>query len=183
MGSGTHPNLSLAEFSGNGYDKGRNIAVQISWQIASAIIQQWWIPSRTRIAVLRMFGANIGQNVLVRHRVRIHWPWKLVVGDSCWIGEGAWLLNLENVTIGKNVCISQDALICTGSHLRKSATFEFDNEAILIGDAAWICCRAVILRGTKIGNHAIVGAGSIVHKDVADYATILPPESIEHKRL
>nr|WP_082898723.1 MULTISPECIES: putative colanic acid biosynthesis acetyltransferase [unclassified Rhodococcus (in: high G+C Gram-positive bacteria)] len=181
MGSGTHPNLSLAGFTGHGYDKGRNVATQILWQIASAIIQQWWFPSGARVAVLRLFGASIGKNVLIRHRVRIHWPWKLVVGDSCWVGEGAWLLNLEKITIGTNVCISQDALLCTGSHLRSSATFEFDNGAISIGDAAWICCRAIVLRGVTVGSHAIVGAGSIAHRDLNDYSMLEAPKSVERK--
>ena len=80
--------------------------------------------------------------MLVRHRVRVLWPWKLTVGDHTWIGEGAWILNLEPVTLGAHVCVSQEALLCTGSHDRFSPTFEFDNAPIVIGDSVWIATRA-----------------------------------------
>jgi carbonic anhydrase/acetyltransferase-like protein (isoleucine patch superfamily) len=79
-----------------------------------------------RPATLRAIGATIGQGVLIRHRVRIHWPWKLTIGDHSWVGEGAWLLTLEPIHIGRNACVAEDALLYTGSHDRRSKTFEFD---------------------------------------------------------
>lgn len=103
---------------------------------------------------------------MIRSRVRVHWPWKLTIGDSCWIGEGAWLLNLERIDIGHDVCISQEALICTGSHDFMSPTFEFDNGRISIADGAWIAVRATVLRGVSIGQAAVVSAGAVVHRDV-----------------
>lgn len=133
---------------------------------------RWWLPSRVRVAVLRAFGAEIGKDVLIRHRVRVHWPWKLTVGDNSWIGEGAWLLNLEPVHIGSNVCISQDVLLCTGSHDRRSKTFEFDNGPIVIEDGAWVATRATILRGVRVRRNATVGASCTVSRDVPPDALI-----------
>lgn len=158
----------LRGFTGAGYDIGRGKATQALWMfISGAVFVRWWCPARLRVAILRAFGATIGSNVLIRHRVRIHWPWKLSVGDASWIGEGAWLLNLEPITIGSNVCISQDAFICTGSHDRRSLTFEFDNAPIRLEDGSWIAARSIILRGTTVGAGAVVAAGSVVSKDVA----------------
>lgn len=162
----------LSAFRGSGYRKGRPIWVQVLWLLASGtIVMPWWIPSQARVTVLRWFGASIGKGVLVRHRVRIHWPWKLTIGDNTWIGEGAWILNLEPVTIGKNVCISQDVLLCTGSHDRRSPTFEFDNAPIVIEDGAWIAARATILRGVTVGSRSTVGSTALLARD-------LPPDSI-----
>jgi putative colanic acid biosynthesis acetyltransferase WcaF len=124
------------------------------------------MPAKARVAILRAFGANIGDGVLIRHRVRIHWPWKLSVGSNSWVGEGAWLLNLERITVGKDSCISQEAFICTGSHDRRSATFEFDNAPIVIGDGVWIAARAVVLRGVTVEDGAVVGAGTVVSRSV-----------------
>jgi putative colanic acid biosynthesis acetyltransferase WcaF len=169
----------LAGFTGRGYDKGRGIITQVAWLTAqSLLLQHWFCPVPLRVAVLRAFGADIGRNVLIRHRVRIHWPWKLRVGDDCWIGEGTWLLNLEPISIGNDVCISQDVLLCTGSHDRRSPTFEFDNGPIAVGDGAWIAARATVLRGVTVGEDAVVGAAALVHQDVERGALVLAPSSV-----
>ena len=65
--------------------------------------------------LLRAFGADVGRRVLIRHGVRVQWPWKLSVADDVWIGEDAWIINLEPVVIGSDVCVSQGAMLCTGS--------------------------------------------------------------------
>jgi putative colanic acid biosynthesis acetyltransferase WcaF len=123
--------------------------------------------------VLRLFGAKIAAGVLVRHEVKIHWPWKLAIGRNSWVGEDVWILNLEDVTIGSNTCISQGVLLCTGSHDRRSATFEFDNAPIAVGDSVWVAARATVLRGVRIGDGATVGATALVTADVPAGTTVL----------
>lgn len=168
----------LSGFSGAGYDKGRSAVWQAAWMTVSGlIVQRWWCPASVRIAILRAFGATIGEGVLVRHRVRIHWPWKLTLADNVWIGEGAWILNLEPVTIGSNTCLSQDVFVCTGSHRFDSPTFEFDNAAITIGERSWVAARATILRGVTIGDDALVGACALVVRDVPTGGRALAPVS------
>ncbi|MFD1506965.1 putative colanic acid biosynthesis acetyltransferase [Georgenia yuyongxinii] len=166
----------LRGFTGRGYDKGRGLPWQAAWMLISgAVFVRWWCPASVRAVILRMFGATVGDRVLVRHRVRIHWPWKLTIGDDSWVGEGAWILNLEPVTIGSNVCISQDVLLCTGSHDHRSPTFEFDNGPITIGDGAWVAARATVLRGVRVGPGAVVGATALMTSDVPAGATVLAP--------
>lgn len=167
---------SLSGFTGVGYDKGRGPFMQIVWYaLSGALVTRWWCPNRVRIAVLRGLGAQIGAGTLIRHRVRIHWPWKLVVGANSWVGEGSWILNLEPVIIGDDVCISQDVLLCTGSHDWRSPTFEFDNAPIHVGHGAWIATRATVLRGVVIGEDAVVGATALVTSNVASGAVVVAP--------
>ncbi len=178
------PRRRLAGFTGAGYDKGRGSAWQVGWLLVSGIITtRWWCPLRVRIALLRAFGATIGSGVLIRHHVRIHWPWKLTVGNDSWIGEDTWILNLEQVTIGSDVCVSQDVLLCTGSHDRRSPTFEFDNAPIVIGDGAWIAARATVLRGVSIGDDCVVGATALVTRDVPKGTVVLAPTSTDAARV
>ena len=94
------------------------------------------------------------------------WPWKVTIGDDCWIGEDAWFIALEDIVIGHDVCVSQGAVLCTGSHHHDSPTFEFDNGPIRIGDSAWIAAQALVLRGVTVGEGALVGARAIAYKDV-----------------
>ena len=168
--------FSLDGFTGRGYERGRSIGVQVLWLIARELLMKWWCPNRFRIMVLRIVGARIGAGVLIRHQVKIHWPWKLEVGANSWIGEEVWILNLERVTIGSNTCISQGVLICTGSHDRRSPTFEFDNAPIVIGDSVWVAARATVLRGTRIGDGVTIGATVVVTGDVPPETTLLASE-------
>lgn len=164
---------SLAGFTGAGYDKGRSKAGQAIWfAVMNLVFTKWWCPAALRPRILRAFGATVGEGVFIRHRVRVLWPWKLQIGDYSWIGEDVWLLNLEPITIGSNVCISQAVLLITGSHDRRSPTFEYDNAPITVDDGAWLAVRATVLRGVTIGEGAIIGASALVTRDVAPGATL-----------
>jgi putative colanic acid biosynthesis acetyltransferase WcaF len=170
--------FSLRDFTGQNYDKGRPFLVQLLWMVVSrSVTMRWWCPNRLRLLILRSFGARIGAGTLIRHDVKIHWPWKLEIGHDSWIGESTWILNLEPVVIGSNTCVSQDVLLCTGSHDRFSPTFEFDNAPIVIGDSVWIATRATVLRGVRIADGATVGATALVTGDVGEQVTILPSRS------
>lgn len=163
---------SLSARRGRPYDKGRGVAVQALWVAVSMLIfTQVWCPNRVRCTILRLFGAQIGEGVLIRHRVSVQWPWKLAIGDHSWVGVGAELYNLDEIVIGSNVCISQHVYLCTGSHDRTSETFEFDNGPIVVEDGAWVCARATVLRNVVIGANAVIGATSLIARDI-------PPNSI-----
>lgn len=149
------------------------------WVLAGqGLVRQVWLPARARIALLRAFGARIERGVLIRHDVRIHWPWKLTIGADSWIGVGVWILNLEPVHIGHDVCISQDVMLCTGSHRADDPSFEYDNAAIWIEDGAWIAVRATILRGVRVGAGAVVGATTLVFRDVPPGFRIVAPAAV-----
>jgi putative colanic acid biosynthesis acetyltransferase WcaF len=153
---------SLRSFTGCGYDKGRPVAVQALWFATMNLAwTKWWFPARWRPPLLRLFGARVGNRVFIRHRVRVLWPWKLTIGDDCWIGEDAWLLNLEPITIEHDACISQDAFLCTGSHDHRDPAFEYDNGPIHVGAGAWVAARATLLRGVRITEGEVVPAGAI----------------------
>ncbi len=157
--------VDLGGFTGAGYDRGRGLVWQVGWFVVSrGAWSRWWFPGRLRSAVLRMFGARVGSGAVIRSGVRIHWPWKLTLGHDVWLGEGAWLLNLEPIEVGNDVCISQEAMLCTGGHDPSSPTFEFDNRPIRIGSGAWIGARAIVLPGRDIPERAVVPAGVTVRR-------------------
>jgi putative colanic acid biosynthesis acetyltransferase WcaF len=158
---------NLAAFTTAGYDRGRSLPWQLLWVVTSrTVFQAWWLPARLRPKILRYFGAEIGEGVLIRERVRVHWPWKLRIGAHSWIGEGAWLLNLEPITIGHDVCVSQEALLCTGSHDRHDPAFGYDNGPIVVEDGAWVAARAIVLRGVVVGAGAVIPAGQTVSASI-----------------
>jgi putative colanic acid biosynthesis acetyltransferase WcaF len=123
--------------------------------------------SALKKAVLCAFGARIGRNVTIKPKVNITFPWKLTIGDHVWLGEECWLLNLERITIGNNVCISQRAFLCTGSHNYKLSTFDLITRPITLEDGVWIGAGSWVGPGVVIGCHAVLTLGSVATGNLA----------------
>jgi putative colanic acid biosynthesis acetyltransferase WcaF len=116
--------------------------------------------------LLRLFGARVGVGVVIKPGVNIKYPWRLSIGDWSWIGEGVWIDNLADVTIGSHVCISQGAMLLTGNHDYKSNTFDLIIESIIIKDGCWIGARSTVCPGVHCGEHAVLAVGSIATKSL-----------------
>jgi putative colanic acid biosynthesis acetyltransferase WcaF len=143
-------------------------------------VQLWWIVQATLFAcspqfaykwrnfLLKIFGANIGRNVIFRPSVKITYPWKLTIGDNAWVGDNVDLYTLGEITIGKNAVVSQRAYLCTGSHDHTSAKFDIYAKSIIIEDEAWVATDVFIAPGITIGKGAVIGARSSVFKDMPE---------------
>ena len=123
-----------------------------------------------KILLLRLFGAKIGKGLVIKNNVTIKFPWKLIIGDNVWLGENCWIDNLDYVTIGNNVCISQGALLITGNHDYTKVDFPYRNAPIIIEDGAWIGAKSVVAPGVTIKSHSILTLGTICIKDTEPYA-------------
>lgn len=160
--------VDLSSFRNKDYDPGRGKLAQLLWYYCSLLLlESGWFPFRKfKVTILRMFGATIGEGVVIKPHVRIKYPWRLTVGDHCWIGQQSWIDNIEDVTIGSHVCISQLAYLCTGSHDHRATSFDLTAKPIVVQDGAWIAAGAIVLGGVKVGANTIVTAGSTVIKDL-----------------
>lgn len=162
------PLCDLSAFSNPEYNPGRGIFTRTLWYYCSLFFfESGWLPvSGFKVRLLRLFGANIGKGVNFKPHVRIKYPWRLTIGDHCWIGQNVWIDNIEDVTIGSHVCVSQYSYFCTGSHDHRSPTFALLAKPIVIKNGAWIGARATLLGGIEIAANAIVAAGALVVKSV-----------------
>src|SRR3977135_1253026 len=91
----------LSKFDIGDYKSGNRLKVFIWYFINYYILNSsfpW--PYRLKVFLLRLFGAKIGAGLIIKNRVRIKNPWRLVIGDHCWVGESVWIDNLEDVSIG-----------------------------------------------------------------------------------
>ena len=123
------------------------------------------ISSGVRVRVLRLFGAEIGNDVVLRPRTRVRFPWKLHIGDRSWIGEGVWFHNQDHIHVGHDVVISQEAFLTTGSHaVRRDMALL--TRPIVVEPGAWITSRCVVLGGVTIGRSALVKTLTRVEHDV-----------------
>jgi putative colanic acid biosynthesis acetyltransferase WcaF len=147
-------------------DRGRPVFVEGLWYACKMVVFLSAIPwpSALKRGLLRVFGAKIGEGVVIKPRVNIHMPWRLEVGSHSWIGEEVFILNFAPVRIGAHACVSQRAFLCTGNHDFRDPEFAFRSGPIEIGDGAWIGAAVFVAPGVDIGDEAVVSAGSVVCK-------------------
>jgi len=159
--------LRLNEFDNRSWNRGRPLFVELAWLVLSALSVSSWIPgSGHRKWLLRVFGAKIGNGVVIKPRVRVKFPWRLEIGDHAWIGEDAWIDNLADVTIGSDACISQGVYLCTGSHDWSSSRFDLITKPIVIGNSAWVSAKATVGPGVTVGEGAVLSLGGVATKDL-----------------
>lgn len=142
------------------------------------IVQLWWLVQATlfrwspqfmyswRAFLLRLFGAKIGQGVIIRPTVTITYPWKLTLGNNSWIGDDTTLYTLGELEIGNNTVISQKSYICTASHDINSPNFDIFNKKVIIGSKVWLAADVFVAPGVTIADGCVVGARSSVFTDL-----------------
>ena len=161
--------MDLSIYDNSNFDRGARRWKEALWALARWIFFQnalpW--PSDLRVALLEMFGAKIGKRVIIRANVNISFPWRLQIGDQVWIGEDVGILSLAQVTIESNVCVSQRAYLCTGSHDFRREDFKLQIAPITVREGSWIAAASFIAPGVEIGSGAVVSAGSVVFESVA----------------
>lgn len=161
--------IDLARYTTGDFQRGAPPLKEAAWWAVRALFFQTPLPwpSPLRVALLRLFGAKIGEGVVIRSHVNITFPWRFSAGDHVWIGEEVLILSLAPVAIESNCCISQRAFLCTGSHDFSSPAFSLRTSPITIREGSWVAAAAFIAPGVQVGPASMVAAGSVVLEDVA----------------
>lgn len=140
---------------------------RVLWQITFGCVSIFpakgfnWL----RIAILRMFGAEMGTGCVVYPSAKIWAPWNLSMGSHSCIGPHADVLSMARISIGSNVTISQYAVLCAGTHDITTPHNDLIAKPLFIDDQSWICAYAKILPGVRVGTGAVVGMASVLTKD------------------
>jgi putative colanic acid biosynthesis acetyltransferase WcaF len=122
--------------------------------------------------VLKIFGANLSGMPFIHSTARIQIPWNLTMKHRACLGERANAYSLGKIEIQEGATIAQEAYLCTGTHDFNDPSLQLITKPITIGKNSFIGARAMILPGVSIGNRAIVGAMSVVSKDVPDHQIV-----------
>lgn len=160
--------VDLASFRPNQSIPNRNRSTRILWSLLGLpLFRNSWLPgSGWRVALLRLFGAEVGPNVRIMTGVRVRYPWKLRIGKNSWIGENAWIDNWAAVTLGADVCVSQACYLCTGNHDWADPTFAMSAQPIVLEDGSWVASGCILAPGVRLGQDAIAAIGSVVYGSI-----------------
>jgi len=122
--------------------------------------------------VLKTFGANLSGMPFIHSTTNIQIPWNLTISHRACLGEGANAYSLGKIEIQEGATIAQEAYLCAGTHDFNDPSLQLITKPITVGKNAFIGARAMILPGVCIGDRAIVGAMSVVPKDVPDHQIV-----------
>lgn len=131
-----------------------------------SIFKKW------RIAVLRSFGAKIGDNSCVYASAKIWAPWNLEIGSYSCIGPRVDCYNQGKISIGNQTIISQKVYLCASSHDFTKSNFPLIRKSVHISDQVWIAADAFVAPGVTIGEGAVIGARSAVVKNVDAWTVV-----------
>lgn len=136
-----------------------------------------------RLLWLRLFGCKIYGRPFVHQRARIQIPWHLTLHEGCSVGDRANLYSLGKIELRPRCVVAQEAYLCTGTHNFDDPTQTLLTAAITVGADAFVGARAFVMPGVCIGDGAIVGACSLVTKDVDDRMVVAgsPARSIRSR--
>jgi putative colanic acid biosynthesis acetyltransferase WcaF len=161
----------LLSYNNHLYNPGGTALKRLLWYFVNVVFfKSGWFPFYGfKVFLLRMFGAKVGKQVEFKPCVNIKYPWNLTIGDEVWIGENVWLDSLVMITIGSNVCLSQGAVLLTGSHNYKKTSFDLITGQIVLEDGVWIGAGAIINQGITVHSHAVLSSGSVATKNLEPY--------------
>jgi acetyltransferase-like isoleucine patch superfamily enzyme len=122
---------------------------------------------------LRVFGRRVG----ILGDFTVVNPANVRIGRDCGINHGVFILGAARIEIGDGVVLSAGAMLLdSGLDLANYATTAVPahvNSYVVIEDGVWIGARAIVLPGVTVGRKSVVGAGSIVTRDVPPFAIVV----------
>ncbi|MDD6808354.1 MAG: sugar O-acetyltransferase [Oscillospiraceae bacterium] len=123
------------------------------------------------IIVYRLLGIKAGLGTFFEPPFRCDYGKNIKVGKMTYINTGCTILDTNTVSIGNNVLIAPNVSIFTAGHpidpeIRKTS-YEYALP-ITIEDNVWIGGNSIILPGVTIGKNSVIGAGSVVTKDIPE---------------
>lgn len=139
----------------------------VLWFFVSALLPRK-SGNNIKIALLRIFGAQIHSSSIVYSGVKIFMPWNLIIGKNSCIANDVIIENAASIIVGNNVIISQYSYLCTASHDIRKISFPQYSKSIHLDDSSWIGASSFIGPGVTIGKFAVVGAFSGVFKNVEE---------------
>jgi putative colanic acid biosynthesis acetyltransferase WcaF len=162
--------VNLQRYDYRGFKVGAGRIKQIAWYACNMLFYNsaWFPVSSLKASLLRLFGARVGDRVVIKPRVNIKYPWRLEIGNDVWIGEGVWIDNLGQVTIGNDCCISQGAYLLTGNHDYSDHRFGLMVGTIVMEHGAWVAARSVVCPNVCMHRHSIVTVGSVLTKNTME---------------
>ena len=122
-----------------------------------------------RDEIVRRLLGQVGKNCCIESPFHCDYGYNIVAGDNFYMNVGCIILDGARVTFGDNVFVAPHCGFYTAGHPldheRRNAGLEYA-QPITIGNNVWIGAQVCVLPGVTIGDDSVIGAGSVVTKDI-----------------
>jgi len=124
----------------------------------------------------RQLFQHCGDHVRIAAGVNFGSGKGIIIGDNSAFNADCWIAN--DTVLGQDVMMGPRVSIISGSHHFDSIDIPMrvqgapPRNPVVIGDDVWVGTQSIILPGIRVGSHAIIGAGSVVTKDVPEWAIV-----------
>ncbi|EOL47160.1 hypothetical protein RV11_GL002682 [Enterococcus phoeniculicola] len=121
--------------------------------------------------LMKQLFASVGEGVYIEQPLRANWGANTHLGNHVYANFNLTLVDDTRIEIGDNVMIGPNVTLAAGTHplnpeLRvKKAQY---NLPVVIGENVWLGAGVIVLPGVTIGKNSVIGAGSVVTKDVPE---------------
>lgn len=119
--------------------------------------------------MLQIVGAKIGKNFKILGSCRFDFPWRLSIGNNCFINSTYFDCRGSEIVLKDNVDISENTTIYTLYHNINSRKFETKFKKVLIESKVWIASNCIVLPGSIIRNGCVVSTNSVVDGELEAY--------------
>jgi putative colanic acid biosynthesis acetyltransferase WcaF len=162
----------LSLYDNSQYRIGAGILKRITWYWMNVLFYKSssLVGSAFKSRLLRLYGAKVGHGVVIKPSVNIKYPWKLEIGNHVWIGENAWIDNLDLVKISDNCCISQGALLLCGNHNFTKPSFDLMTAPIILEEGVWIGAKSIVCPGVTCQSHSVLAVNSVASRNLEAYS-------------
>lgn len=149
---------------------GSNRLMRVLWDFCWFVFCVWTPKplNEWRLFWLRVFDAKIHGTPFVHQRARIAIPWNLTMHDRACLGDRANAYTLGEIEIHAGAIVAQEVYLSTGSHDFNHPARPLVTAKITIGEDAFVGARAFVMPGINIGARSVIGACSVVTRDVPE---------------
>ncbi len=135
-----------------------------------------------KLLFLRKINVSYSTILYPKTHIMIDGRGRLRIGNNCFFNRNCSINCMELIEIGRNCLFGENVLIYDHNHRFRDAELirkqGYNTKKVMIGDDCWVGSNVIILAGVTIGDHSVIGAGSVVSKSVPAGCIVVKGDTI-----